>query len=757
MITDPTGTIKQILDFEKNFSCQQYQGNGKENFIIEKGVIPIMLSAPHSINQQRDGKKKRADKMTGSIAQFLHKATGCHIIYSAKFSEGDANYDPIANNGNPYQSRLIEYIKENNIKVLIDLHGAAAERGFAIEIGTAPLRDASNNIIGNEFRSLKGHDFIVKLIKYTLDYFLRDVQHPKKEVWHNRVFDAGHQNTVTKSVSEHTDCACLQMEINRAYRETENTAEFIKLLESLIYIISTLSNIDWTANKIDVYRLWQSNKHKPQDKIEFHFSDTFTTTFKEHSLLYICSLQKGSEIVRLHKANSNLMQNFRTAQQPEEKIQEQEYVFLTNRLIEFLFGRDWIAPNETLSSLRGAPIVIYENNKDRYRIGYPKANNIDNIAFSSMLYQCKESDADKFDFMIFNRYTDSRVHIDFSAADYRDYGRVKDKNGQPAKKIMLPRYYRRLLGYLDFPLKTMRSEEYMHLIRMTGNEAEDFLAQAYRKQDGHYILQDEPFGNHRIQELFKSLSFDTGIFTVQLTETEMENLGNRLKEKLTMPLKQCYRKMSDEVLYACKESEEHAKSREEATEIQRYFGLYDYVEILTAPKDNTSKIPLRKKIRRVFNSGITWIMKRVIGKLECSLRTTWTSETDDRNNVARLSRNMMSLIGVSENDKIVIKYGNRKETLRVLEDKEMKNFQVGVPAPTRKKLGMSSTNDAVVVYRDMLHTFKRHSLEQMFAIIGMTITITQMTDDPLWAILMCVTLIPIIIYFILNEERIKVK
>ena len=186
MITDPTGTIKQILDFEKKFSCQQYQGCGKESFVIEKGVIPIMVSAPHSISQQREGKKKSADKMTGSIARFLHKATGCHLIYSAKFSDGDANYNPIENNGNPYQSRLIEYVKENNIKVLIDLHGAAEKREFAIEIGTAPLRDASNNIIGNEFRSLKGYDFIAKLIKYTFDFFLRDVHHPKKEVWHNR-------------------------------------------------------------------------------------------------------------------------------------------------------------------------------------------------------------------------------------------------------------------------------------------------------------------------------------------------------------------------------------------------------------------------------------------------------------------------------------------------------------------------------------------------------------------------------------------
>lgn len=42
------------------------------------------------------------------------------------------------------------------------------------------------------------------------------------------------------------------MEISRAYRETENTAELIRLLESLIYIISTLGNIDWSVNNIDV-------------------------------------------------------------------------------------------------------------------------------------------------------------------------------------------------------------------------------------------------------------------------------------------------------------------------------------------------------------------------------------------------------------------------------------------------------------------------------------------------------------------------
>ena len=95
--------------------------------------------------------------------------------------------------------------------------------------------------------------------------------------------------------------------------------------------------------------------------------------------------------------------------------------------------------------------------------------------------------------------------------------------------------------------------------------------------------------------------------------------------------------------------------------------------------------------------------------------------------------------------------------LRVLKDQLLTDYQIGIPAPSRKRLGMNSINDIVVVSRDMLHIFKRHSLEQTFAIIGLIITITQMTNVLYIGIIFCIIFIPLIIYFILNDERIKVQ
>ena len=145
-----------------------------------------------------------------------------------------------------------------------------------------------------------------------------------------------------------------------------------------------------------------------------------------------------------------------------------------------------------------------------------------------------------------------------------------------------------------------------------------------------------------------------------------------------------------------------------------------------------------------------------MGKVECSLRSTWTSETDDKNNVARLSPNMMSLIGVSENDKIVVRYGNDRAVLRVLAGNDMVDYKIGLPAPTRKALRLGSVN-VVVVHRDMSHILKRHSLVQNMAFVGLVLAVTQITTN-LWVLLLCcVVFLPASLYFILNEERIKVR
>ena len=85
--------LRKIKRLEKLFSDNFYNGSGKTAFNIEEGRIPIMVSAPHAINQFRDGKVKYADMYTGGIAKYLHEKTGCHVIYSCMYTESDPNYD----------------------------------------------------------------------------------------------------------------------------------------------------------------------------------------------------------------------------------------------------------------------------------------------------------------------------------------------------------------------------------------------------------------------------------------------------------------------------------------------------------------------------------------------------------------------------------------------------------------------------------------------------------------------------------------
>jgi hypothetical protein len=190
--------------------------------------------------------------------------------------------------------------------------------------------------------------------------------------------------------------------------------------------------------------------------------------------------------------------------------------------------------------------------------------------------------------------------------------------------------------------------------------------------------------------------------------------------------------------------------------LQQYLGVDDHIDLLRIPKRKTKSMTLGGRVVGAWRLIVNKLLEKIVGKVECSLRSTWTSETDDKNNVARLSPNMMSLIGVSENDKIVVRYGEDRAVLRVLAGANMVDYMIGLPAPTRKALKLSSVN-VVVVHRDMNHIFKRHSLVQNMALVGLVLAITQITTN-LWVLLLCcVVFLPVSLYFILNEERIKVR
>ena len=118
---------------------------------------------------------------------------------------------------------------------------------------------------------------------------------------------------------------------------------------------------------------------------------------------------------------------------------------------------------------------------------------------------------------------------------------------------------------------------------------------------------------------------------------------------------------------------------------------------------------------------------------------------------------MMSLLGVSENDKIEIIFGETIVKTRVLINNDIDDYQICLPAPARKKLGENNINDIVVVHRDMLYTFLRHSEEQVIAILGTVLAVFEVVDIFWVGALICLIFTPLILYFVLNEERIKVK
>ena len=239
--------IKQIVEYERLFSANNYDGEGEETFVIEEGTIPIMISAPHAINQYREDQVKWADMYTGAIARYLHGVTGCHLIYSCKFSKSDPNFDPP--DKNIYQRELKKYVEKHKVFFLIDLHGASKDREYAVEMGTAPVQDPVPGVIYEEDPSLHEYKTISTIIKSVLEKHFESCDSDRKEVWKNIIFDAGDQNTVTKYISENTCVPCVQLEINRIYRDPQNEEELGALIKGLIELIHLLEVYDWKESR----------------------------------------------------------------------------------------------------------------------------------------------------------------------------------------------------------------------------------------------------------------------------------------------------------------------------------------------------------------------------------------------------------------------------------------------------------------------------------------------------------------------------
>ena len=178
----------------------------ENDYLILKGSVPILFSAPHTMYQLHDdGTTKLKEPYTKAIALYLNKYYNTYAIVKNSDTGIDSNRD----NYDEYNIEMRRLIKENNIKLVIDLHGASKDRNFDIEFGTL-------NNLSADFSTIK------ELEEAFTENGINNISH-------NDPFKGG---AITQGIYALDDVDVIQIEINGKYRDYHNVESLEKLIQS---------------------------------------------------------------------------------------------------------------------------------------------------------------------------------------------------------------------------------------------------------------------------------------------------------------------------------------------------------------------------------------------------------------------------------------------------------------------------------------------------------------------------------------------
>ena len=230
--------VDEVLKLDKQFLENDWMGNDNiqykdfSTFKMLKNKSKIMISAPHSVKHIREWEILPQDLLTWWLALYLWNRFNLPTIYSTSYQVWDPNFDK--NNNSEYKQRLAKYIKENDIKFLIDLHGCRSFRDFSIELGT--WGDWNPNLLWNEK--------ILKTVVESLNNSMKSyIQHTKKPITQNTLFLAGKETTVSNFISKECKIPTIQIEINKELRDMDNPKNISLLISALENMIKNISEI----------------------------------------------------------------------------------------------------------------------------------------------------------------------------------------------------------------------------------------------------------------------------------------------------------------------------------------------------------------------------------------------------------------------------------------------------------------------------------------------------------------------------------
>lgn len=110
-------TNYEINILENKYSINNYKGLLLTSpTVLSYGKIPILLSAPHSVKQKREGKIKAHEFYTGAITEYLAEKIGCSVITKQYLIEedfnDDANYEDYRC---AYKTAINQFLQQNKV------------------------------------------------------------------------------------------------------------------------------------------------------------------------------------------------------------------------------------------------------------------------------------------------------------------------------------------------------------------------------------------------------------------------------------------------------------------------------------------------------------------------------------------------------------------------------------------------------------------------------------------------------------------
>ncbi len=197
----------QFKDEMLNYESSNYN----TPYIIKIGLLPVILTAPHTIKQLKEnGTIKLPEPFTKAIAMYIANKLDTSFLIKTQDTGVDANSD----NKEDFKETLLQIIKSQNIKLLIDIHGSKKERDFDIEFGTLNNLSADNSTL--------------KALEEAFN------EQGIKHIVYNEPFKGG---GITKYIYGNTDIDVIQIEINQKFRDIDNIDNLKKLCDSLIAFI----------------------------------------------------------------------------------------------------------------------------------------------------------------------------------------------------------------------------------------------------------------------------------------------------------------------------------------------------------------------------------------------------------------------------------------------------------------------------------------------------------------------------------------